>query len=132
MALRSILEPDELTRDYQISQKLWDGHVNRTERNLKRGTGFTALQANINEPANTLVARYGKDGKECLIPVSEGQPPRKLTKREAARLQGFPESFVLPEAKTPTYKQMRNSVAVPVVTEISNQLIKHLERNHAV
>lgn len=131
LTLRSILEPDENSKEYIVSEKLWQGHINRTKRNIQRGTGFTALEADLDKPANTLVARYGKDGKECLIPTDTGIP-RKLTKREAARLQGYPEEYLLPEAKTPTYKQMGNSVAVPVVTELANQIINHLERNNGI
>lgn len=123
--LKTILETGSIVKEYQISQKLWDGHINRTKRNIERGTGFTALEADINKPANTLVARYGKDGKECLIPMKDG-PPRKLTRREAARLQGYPEKFILPDSKTPTYKQMGNSVAVPVVSKIAKQIVKHI------
>jgi DNA (cytosine-5)-methyltransferase 1 len=129
IALETILEDYEIAMEYQISQKLWDGHINRTKRNIERGTGFTALETDITKPANTLVARYGKDGKECLIPTLKG-PPRKLTKREAARIQGFPEKFILPDAKTPTYKQMGNSVAVPVVTRLAQQIISHLDKNN--
>ena len=127
--LSTILEKGKAILDYQISEKLWNGHINRTKRNIERGTGFTAMEVDISKPANTLVARYGKDGKECLIPTAKGQPPRKLTRREAARLQGYPDSFTLPDSKTPTYKQMGNSVAVPVVSEIARQITEHLRNN---
>ena len=127
--LTTILEKGKAILDYQISEKLWSGHINRTKRNIERGAGFTAMEVDISKPANTLVARYGKDGKECLIPTTKGQPPRKLTRREAARLQGYPDSFTLPESKTPTYKQMGNSVAVPVVSEIARQITEHLRNN---
>ena len=123
--LKTILEPDNKTSEYIISQKLWDGHQTRTKRNLERGTGFTAIEADLTKPANTFVARYGKDGKECLIPTKTGLP-RKLSKREAARLQGFPPNFVLPEAKTPTYKQFGNSVAVPVIRKLAEQIVSQL------
>lgn len=125
LPLQDILEPESKTSEYIISQKLWAGHQARTKRNIERGTGFTATEADLAKPANTLVARYGKDGKECLIPTSTGVP-RKLSKREAARLQGFPESFVLPAAKTPTYKQFGNSVAVPVIRELAKQIVSKL------
>lgn len=122
LPLKSILDENGVDQ-YTISDRLWEGHKNRTRRNLARGTGFTALEANINKPANTLVARYGKDGKECLVP-QEGKNPRFLTPRECARLQGFPEEFIIPEAKTRAYKQFGNSVAIPVVTKISQEIIK--------
>ncbi|KEI72393.1 DNA (cytosine-5-)-methyltransferase [Endozoicomonas elysicola] len=122
--LREILEYDA-PDSYTISDKLWQGHINRTQRNLDRGTGFTAFTANLDKPSNTLVARYGKDGKECLIP-QENKNPRLLTLRECARLQGFPEEFVMQQAKTPAYRQFGNSVAVPVVSAIAKEIVKDL------
>jgi DNA (cytosine-5)-methyltransferase 1 len=117
LPLRSILE-DFVPEEFTISDRLWEGHQKRTERNLKRGTGFTAFVANVNKPSNTLVSRYYKDGKECLIP-QEGKNPRKLTPRECARLQGFPEKYIIPVSKTSAYKQFGNSVAVPVIRKIA-------------
>ena len=90
--LRNYLEK-EVPEEYTISDKLWEGHQKRSIRNKNRGTGFTVKEADLDKPSNTIVARYYKDGKECLIP-QEGKNPRKLTKRECARLQGFPESFI--------------------------------------
>ena len=107
---------------YTISDKLWAGHVNRTSRNIARGTGFTAHQADIEKPANTLVARYGKDGKECLVP-QKGMNPRKLTPRECANLQGFPATYRLPASDAAAYRQFGNSVAVPVIREIAQQIV---------
>lgn len=128
LPLKSILEKDP-SEEFTISDKLWLGHIKRTKRNLERGTGFTANLADLERPSNTLVARYGKDGKECLIP-QEGKNPRKLTPRECARLQGFPEEFVIPVAKTPAYKQFGNSVSVPVVKKIANEILNKLELNY--
>jgi len=122
--LRSILE-DAPDPSYTISKKLWDGHIERTKRNLARGTGFTATIADLEKPSNTLVARYGKDGKECLIGQTGG-PPRMLTIREAARLQGYPERFIPASTKTQAYKQFGNSVAVPVVTALARELVSRL------
>lgn len=124
LPLKSILESSPLEK-YTISDKLWAGHINRTKRNLERGTGFTAYTADIEKPANTLVARYGKDGKECLVP-QQNKNPRKLTPRECARLQGFPESFALPESDTPAYRQFGNSVAVPVVEKLAQKIANNL------
>jgi DNA (cytosine-5)-methyltransferase 1 len=122
LPLKSILEPYPEAK-FTISDKLWLGHQNRTQRNLDRGTGFTAHLADLEKPSNTLVARYGKDGKECLVPQGK-KNPRLLTPRECARLQGYPESFLIPEARTTAYRQFGNSVAVPVVTRISKSIVK--------
>lgn len=126
LPLHSILETNPLLK-YTISDRLWEGHQKRTQRNLDRGAGFTAFEANLNEPSKTIVARYGKDGKECLIP-QEGKNPRKLTPRECARLMGFPEDFCLPDADTPAYRQFGNSIVVPVVQRIAQAVIEELER----
>jgi DNA (cytosine-5)-methyltransferase 1 len=122
LALASILE-DNPDPSFTISDRLWLGHQNRTTRNLDRGTGFTAFTADVQKPSNTLVARYGKDGKECLVPQL-GKNPRFLTPRECARLQGYPEQFVLPKSRTPAYKQFGNSVAVPVISLIAASIIE--------
>lgn len=118
--LSEILEK-QVPAAFTISDGLWAGHQRRTRTNLARGTGFTAFMADVNKPAHTLVARYYKDGKECLIP-QKGKNPRMLTPRECARLQGFPEWFVLPTAKSKAYKQMGNSVAVPVLKRIAKNI----------
>lgn len=119
--LSSILE-SEVDDVYTISDKLWIGHINRSKRNVDRGAGFTAYTADLTKPSNTIVARYGKDGKECLIP-QEGKNPRMLTPRECAKLQGFPDDFILPTARTPAYKQFGNSVSVPVIKRIADSLV---------
>jgi DNA (cytosine-5)-methyltransferase 1 len=124
LPLSSILEPNPPAR-YTISDRLWEGHKNRTQRNLARGAGFTAFEADLSRPAHTLVARYGKDGKECLIP-QKGKNPRKLTPRECARLQGFPESFVLPASDAAAYRQFGNSVPVPVVAKIAEAMLEQM------
>lgn len=124
--LKTILDQN-VDDDFTISDKLWEGHKRRTKRNLARGVGFTAHTADLESPSNTIVARYGKDGKECLIP-QENNNPRMLTPRECARLQGFPKEFLIPVAKTNAYKQFGNSVAVPVVKKISESIYNQLIR----
>jgi len=52
---------------------------------------------------------------------------RKLTPRECARLQGFPDSFKIPVSDTQSYKQFGNSVSVPVVEAIARNILKALE-----
>ena len=50
---------------------------------------------------------------------------RKMTPREWARLQGFPDNFIIPVADASAYKQFGNSVAVPAIQATANQ-ITHL------
>ena len=51
---------------------------------------------------------------------------RKMTPREWARLQGFPDRFVIPVADASAYKQFGNSVAVPAIQATARQLLKAL------
>jgi DNA (cytosine-5)-methyltransferase 1 len=52
---------------------------------------------------------------------------RRMTPREWARLQGFPDAFVIPVADAQAYKQFGNSVAMPAVRAIARQIIGALE-----
>lgn len=50
---------------------------------------------------------------------------RLMTPRECARMQGFPESYILPETnEKQVYKQIGNSVAVPVIYRIAENIVK--------
>jgi len=51
-----------------------------------------------------------------------------LTPRECARLQGFPESFIIPVSDTQAYKQFGNSVAVPVIRVIAKTMVDEMKR----
>jgi len=123
LPLSSILEPEEKVTEFTISDRMWAGHQRRTKTNIARGAGFTTYAARLDEPSNTIVARYWKDGKECLVP-QVGRNPRTLTPRECARLQGYPEEFVLPDSKKHCYMQMGNSVVMPVVQKIAEEIVK--------
>lgn len=113
---------------YTISDTLWAGHQRRKEEHKAKGNGFGfSLFNEDSEYANTISARYYKDGSEILIDQGNGKNPRKLTPREAARLQGFPENFIIPVSDMQAYKQFGNSVAVPVVRAIAKQLVNEME-----
>lgn len=49
---------------------------------------------------------------------------RKLSPRECARLQGFPDSYIIDQSQSQAYKQFGNSVAVNVLKEIIKQILK--------
>lgn len=125
--LGDVLEPI-VDEKYTISQKLFDGHVRRKKEHKEKGNGFGfSLFDENSEYTNTLSARYYKDGSEILIDRGPGKLPRKLTPRECARLQGFPDSFIIPVSDNRAYKQFGNSVAVPVVREIARNIIETME-----
>jgi DNA (cytosine-5)-methyltransferase 1 len=123
--LSDVLEKDA-PENYTISDLLWRSHQERTIRNKKKGNGFAHYLVDPNGIANTLTSRYGKDGRENLVPQKD-KNPRMLTPRECARLMGFPETFKLPEAKTPAYRQFGNSVCVTIIEILAKSLKDQLK-----
>lgn len=114
---------------YTISDDLWKGHQRRKTENKKNGKGFGYTLFTSDSPyTNTISARYYKDGSEILI-AQEGRNPRKITPREAARLQGFPEEYIIPVSDTQAYKQFGNSVAVPVIHAIAENIVDVLDKS---
>lgn len=116
-----------LDAKYTISQKLWDGHQRRLLEHRAKGNGFGySLFDSDSKYTNTLSARYYKDGSEILIDQKDlGKLPRKLTPRECARLQGFPENFIVNAVSdNQAYRQFGNSVAVPVIRAVCKQMLK--------
>ena len=119
---------DEVDSKYTLSERLYAGHLRRKEEHKKKGNGFGFSLFNSESPyTSTISARYYKDGSEILI-EQKGDRPRKLHPIEAARLQGFPigDKFRIVASDTQAYKQFGNSVAVPVVTTLSQEIIKQL------
>ena len=120
--LGDILEQD-VDEKYTISDALWEGHQRRKKEHKKKGNGFGySLFNEESEYTNTISARYYKDGSEILIDQGPDKNPRKLTPRECARLQGFPEQFIITVSDTQAYKQFGNSVAVPVIRAVAKRI----------
>lgn len=108
----------------------YDRHQRRKIEHKLNGNGFGYSLFNSESPyTNTISARYYKDGSEILI-EQKRKNPRKLTPREACRLQGFPENFIIPVSDTQAYKQFGNSVAVPVINAIAKEILKVLDENN--
>lgn len=111
---------------YTLSDKLWIYLQNYAAKHRAAGNGFGYGIAPLEGVSRTLSARYYKDGSEVLI-EQDGKNPRKLTPRECARLQGFPDSFVIPVSDTQAYRQFGNSVVVPLMAAIAKLVVKKLE-----
>lgn len=116
---------------YTISDRLWAGHQKRKLEHEKKGNGFGYSLFNYDsEYTNTISARYYKDGSEILIDQSHlGKNPRKLTPRECARLQGFPDEYIVDAvSQGQIYKQFGNSVCMNVIRAVSEQLVSALKK----
>jgi len=117
----------EVDEKYTISNRLWDGHKRRKKAHRKAGNGFGYSLFTEQSPyTSTISARYYKDGSEILICQGDEKNPRKITPREAARLQGFPESYKIVVSDTQSYRQFGNSVCVPVIRAIAEPLAAQL------
>lgn len=126
--LGNILE-DDVDDRYTLTDTIWNGFQRRKQNNINRGAGFGYCLFDEDSPyVSTLVARYYKDGQEILINQGEDKNPRKLTPRECARLQGFPDNFIIPVSNMQAYKQFGNSVAVPVVRAVAKRIVEEMHR----
>ena len=141
-----IFEPkSSLDPSYTISDRMWQGHKTRKEKNRQNGKGFGySLFSDDSVYCSTISARYWKDGSEILIDQSQlGLNPRRLTPVEAGRLQGYniigngwendtpnkPEAqmpYEIVVSKKEAYQQFGNSVAVPVVKRIAQEIVNQL------
>ncbi len=122
--MRDILEESPDPR-YTLSDKLWVYLQNYADKHRAAGNGFGYGLADPNGVARTLSARYYKDGSEILI-AQEGRNPRRLTPKECARLQGFPDDFKIVVSDTQAYKQFGNSVVVPLMTDVAGLIIRKM------
>ncbi|MCC0647272.1 DNA (cytosine-5-)-methyltransferase [Clostridioides sp. ZZV15-6598] len=123
----SILEQSVLEK-YTISDKLYQGHLERKKEHEKKGNGFGfCLFNNESKYTSTISARYYKDGSEALIDQGE-KNPRMLTPRECARLQGFPEDFIIPVSNTQAYKQFGNSVCINVIEAVAKSMLEYMSK----
>lgn len=123
-----LLTPKQLAKledRYTISEKLWAGHQRRKAAHKNKGNGFGYSLFNHNsEYVNTISARYYKDGSEVLIDQPDiSDRPRMLTPRECARLQGFPNNFIVDTVSHgQIYKQFGNSVCINVIRAVAKEI----------
>lgn len=130
--LKDILEDNKTVHNIlTLTENMYRGHIKRRDLNIQNGKnfGFKIYNSN-NSHTGTLSARYFKDGKEILINQNDiNKLPRKISPREAARLQGFPDEFIVDAVSiSQIHKQFGNSVAVPVVQAIAKSLLKTLKK----
>ena len=123
--MRDILD-ENVDEKYTLSDKLWTYLQNYAAKHKAAGNGFGYGIAPLDGVSRTISARYYKDGSEILI-EQKGKNPRRLTPRECARLQGFPDDFKIPVSDTQAYKQFGNSVVVPLMENVAKLMVKKIE-----
>lgn len=103
---------------YSISEHLQKSYL------FKKDDGKPSLiDKNTTGAVKTLVSTYHKIQRLTGTFVKDGETGiRLLTMNECKAIMGFPQDFVIPVSRTQMYRQMGNSVVVPVVTKIAEQI----------
>ena len=139
--IRDIIEEKPVPVKYYLSDVYLASLRAHKKRHEDKGNGFGMVIRGMDETAGAIVC--GGMGRERNLVVDDrladptptthikgevnGEGIRKMTPREWARLQGFPDDFKLPLADTHLYKQLGNSVTVPVIEAIAREVRKVLE-----
>ncbi|MFZ4377775.1 MAG: DNA cytosine methyltransferase, partial [Saprospiraceae bacterium] len=125
---------------YFLSTQYVQTLINHKERHESKGNGFGYAIIPDDGIANSIVV--GGMGRERNLVydhrITDFTPTthikgivnregiRKMTPREWARLQGFPDKYVIPVADASAYKQFGNSVAVPAIQATANEILKKI------
>ncbi len=137
-----IREEHEVSPKYYLSTQYQQTLIEHKKRHESKGNGFGYEIIADDGVANAIVV--GGMGRERNIvidkrltnftPVTNIKGEinhdgwRRMTPREWARLQGFPDSFIIPVADASAYKQFGNSVAIPAIQATAKQLLKELKQ----
>lgn len=116
---------EENVKGYSISKHLQDGYL------FKKNDGRPMIiDKSSRVQVKTLVSTYHKIQRLTGTFVKDGETGlRLLTVSECKAIMGFPKDFIIPVSRTQMYRQMGNSVAVPVIEAIAKEIAKILENN---
>ena len=110
-----------------LETEVGDEYTIRPERWARAREGlFPPKLRTPDQIATTLTSNYQNITGDTVI-AQHDKPPRYMTGRECARLQGFDDDFKLPVSKTQIWKQMGNAVCVPCVAAIANHMARHID-----
>jgi DNA (cytosine-5)-methyltransferase 1 len=135
--IADIIEKQEVSVKYYLSNQYLNTLIKHKARHESKGNGFGYEIVAHDTVANAVVC--GGMGRERNLiydhrltnfsPVTHikgevnRQGIRKMTPREWARLQGFPDQFQIVVADAQAYRQFGNSVAVPAIQAMGEQVI---------
>ncbi len=138
--IRDILEEKPVPAKYYLSDVYLETLKKHKERHAAKGNGFGYEIRPLDGVAGAIVCGgMGRERNLIIDPRQTDLTPtthikgeinkegiRKMTPREWARLQGFPDTFQLPLADVHLYKQFGNSVTVNVIEAIANRIKEKL------
>ena len=137
---QDVKEENVVSVKYYLSDTYLNTLINHKKRHESKGNGFGYEIIPDEGTANAVVCGgMGRERNlvydyrlEDFTPITHikgdvnRQGIRKMTPREWARLQGYPDNFVIPVADASAYKQFGNSVAVPAIKATANEIIKRI------
>lgn len=138
--IRDIMEEDPVDARYYLSTVYIKSMIAHKERHQAMGHGFGYEIRSLDDIAGTIVCGgMGKERNLIRDPRQTDLTPttnikgeynreglRRMTPKEWERLQGFPDDWTAGLSNVHRYKQMGNSVAVPVIRAVSKNLIGEL------
>ena len=141
VCIRDIMDPAPVPSKYYLSDTYVETLKRHKARHEAAGHGFGYVIRPLDGIAGTIVCGgMGREGnliidnrEHSMIPTTHikgkinNEGIRKMTPREWARLQGFPEDFNLPLSDVHLYKQFGNSVTVNVIEAIAKEIKKTLK-----
>lgn len=139
--IKDIIEEQAVPAKYYLSDVYMETLRQHKARHASKGNGFGYEIREMDGIAGAIVC--GGMGRERNLIIDKRQKDltptthikgvinkegiRKMTPREWARLQGFPDDFILPLSDTHLYKQFGNSVTVNVIEAIAEQILNVLK-----
>ena len=138
--IRDIMEKKPVSAKYYLSTTYLECLEKHKARNEAKGNGFGYEIKDLDGVSNTIVT--GGMGRERNLIVDKRLKDftpvthikgevnrdgiRRMTPREWARLQGFPDNFKIEVADVSAYKQFGNSVAIPAIQATAKNLIEKI------
>jgi DNA (cytosine-5)-methyltransferase 1 len=138
--IENILEENVVSVKYYLSETYIDTLRRHRERHESKGNGF-GYEIIANDGVANAVVCGGMGRERNLVldkrlkdftPVTNikgevnKEGIRKMTPREWARLQGFPDNYKIVVSDAQAYKQFGNSVAVPAIQKTANKIVQKL------
>ena len=140
VSFADVKEEKVVPTKYYLSTQYVLTLVNHKARHEKKGNGFGYAIVDDEGIANAIVVGgMGRERNLVLdhritdyVPTTHikgevnREGIRKMTPREWARLQGFPDNYLIPVADASAYKQFGNSVAVPAIQATAEKILEFL------
>lgn len=128
VTLNSVIDSLEVENPkYYFSEKAVQGMKN-AKNNMKRG-----LWQDLNGPCLTITSHLAKASINSRDPILLVNPEtelyRRFTPREAARIQSFPDDFVLNNSESKSYKQIGNAIPPVLMWYVVNSLVDAIENS---